>query len=314
MQKYGTFCLELLDAYGHHAQVCKVEGAACQRHDTIRDGIVPALKPHVTTLKLEQFIYELAQLDENTGETQEARMDIVVESPKLRAMIDVRCFFSLLKSGWVSARAHEVEKHKRYVTTKDGRRCTNMSLYPAVVNTYGYVGEEFKDFCSVIDTKKRGIVRGKSLVVLFSLLGVYANAEKVLLAYTPTKKRAQCEAVLKAVAAIESATPAHGARKASNAEKKWHPKTRRPDIRCEVFDEKNGLRLKCSECNVTMAYGRWGRHLDDNHNENNSQDQVDDGNVEAENRPAPKKKAEPKRAAKKVATKEPKKKAKSGGK
>ena len=50
------------------------------------------------------------------------------------------------------------------------------------------------------------------------------------------------------------------------------------------------------------------------HNENNSQDQVDDGNVEAENRPAPKKKAEPKRAAKKVATKEPKKKAKSGGK
>ena len=105
-----------------------------------------------------------------------------------------------------------------------------------------------------------------------------------------------------------------GARKASNAEKQWHPKTRRPDIRCEVFDEKNGLRLKCSECNVTMAYGRWGRHLDDNHNENNSQDQVADGNVEAENRPAPKKKAEPKRATKKVATKEPKKKAKSGGK
>ena len=51
-----------------------------------------------------------------------------------------------------------------------------------------------------------------------------------------------------------------------------------------------------------------------NHNENNSPDQVDDGNVEAENRPTPKKKAEPKRAAKKVATKEPKKKAKSGGK
>ena len=100
----------------------------------------------------------------------------------------------------------------------------------------------------------------------------------------------------------------------SNAEKQWHPKTRRPDIRCEVFDEKNGLRLKCSECNVTMAYGRWGRHLDDNHNENNSQDQVADGNVEAENRPAPKNKAEPKRATKKVATKEPKKKAKSGGK
>ena len=57
------------------------------------------------SLKLEQFIYELAQLDENTGETQEARMDTVVESPNLRAMIDVRCFFSQLKSGWVSARS-----------------------------------------------------------------------------------------------------------------------------------------------------------------------------------------------------------------
>ena len=53
-----------------------------------------------------------------------------------------------------------------------------------------------------------------------------------------------------------------------------------------------------------MAYGRWSRHVNDNHNENYSQDQVDDGNVEAENRPEPKKKVEPKRATKKVATKE----------
>ena len=67
------------------------------------------------------------------------------------------------------------------------------------------------------------------------------------------------------------------------------------------------------------AYGRWGRHLDDNHKENNSQDQVVDGNVEAEKRPQPKKRAEPKkkvepkRATKKVATKEPKKTAKNSG-
>ena len=189
-----------------------------------------------------------------------------------------------------------------------------MSLYPAVVNTYGFVGEEFKNFCSAIDTKKRGIVRGKSLIVLFSLLGVYANAEKVLLAYTPTKKRAQCEAVLKAVAAIESATPAHGARKASNAEKTYHPRTKRPDIRCEVFDPKDGLKIRCTECNINMAYGRWSHHVDEKHSANKSQDQVDDGNVEAENRPAPKKRAEPKKATKKVAMKEPKKKAKPGGK
>ena len=75
------------------------------------------------------------------------------------------------------------------------------------------------------------------------------------------------------------------------------------------------MRIKCSECNVTMAYGRWSRHVNNHLNEkNNSQNQVDDGNVEAENRPAPKKKAEAKSATKKVATKEPKKKAKSGGK
>ena len=58
-----------------------------------------------------------------------------------------------------------------------------------------------------------------------------------------------------------------------------------------------------------MAYGRWSRHVNDYHNENNSQDQVVDGNVEAEKRPQPKKRAEPKkkvepkRATKKVAKK-----------
>ena len=44
-----------------------------------------------------------------------------------------------------------------------------------------------------------------------------------------------------------------------------------------------------------MAYGRWSHHVDEKHTANKSQDQVDDGNVEAENRPAPKKRAEPKK-------------------
>ena len=87
-KKDGSFCLEQLDAFGQHTQVCKVEGAAVIRHDNIRDGIVPELKSHVTSVKLEQFIHELA-LDENTGETQEAEMDIVAESPTLRAMLDL---------------------------------------------------------------------------------------------------------------------------------------------------------------------------------------------------------------------------------
>ena len=69
------------------------------------------------------------------------------------------------------------------------------------------------------------------------------------------------------------------------AEKTQHPKTKHPDVRCEVFDPKDGLKIRYTECNLTMAYGRWSRHADEKHNANNSQDQVDDGNVEAENRP-----------------------------
>ena len=103
------------------------------------------------------------------------------------------------------------------------------------------------------------------------------------------------------------------ARNAGNAEKTQHPKTKRPDIRCEVFDPKDGLKIRCTECNINMAYGRWSHHVDEKHNANKSQDQVDDRNVEAENRPAPKKRAEPKKATKKVAMKETKKQAKPGG-
>ena len=103
-------------------------------------------------MKTEQFIFELSQLDENTGNTQKARMDIIAEMPQLRAMLDIRVFLSTLNSGWKSTRAHEMEKHNRYVTHTDGRRCTNMKLYAAVVNTYGKVGQEFVDFCSVVDT------------------------------------------------------------------------------------------------------------------------------------------------------------------
>ena len=80
------------------------------------------------------------------------------------------------------------------------------------------------------------------------------------------------------------------------AEKTYHPRTKRPDIRCEVFDPKDGLKIRCTECNINMAYGRWSHHVDEKHSANKSQDQVDDGNVEAENRPDPEKSAEPKKS------------------
>ena len=53
----GTYCLAKFDACAQHAQVCKVEGANIHRHDTVRDGVMPALKRHVTSVKTEQVIF-----------------------------------------------------------------------------------------------------------------------------------------------------------------------------------------------------------------------------------------------------------------
>ena len=49
---------------------------------------------------------------------------------------------------------HEIETHQRDVTHKDHRRCINMVLYLTVVNTYGYVVEEFRNLCAVIDSHR----------------------------------------------------------------------------------------------------------------------------------------------------------------
>ena len=89
--------------------------------------------------------YLIYRMDEDTGTTPEARMDIIAEMPGLRAMLDIRVFLphnpSTASSGWKSTRANEIEKHSRYVTHDDGRRCSNMKLYAAVVNVYGKVGQ-----------------------------------------------------------------------------------------------------------------------------------------------------------------------------
>ena len=54
-----------------------------------------------------------------------------------------------------------------------------MVLFAPVVNTYGYVGKEFGEFCAAIDERNRGKNRGRNRGRLLSLLGVYAHAEKV---------------------------------------------------------------------------------------------------------------------------------------
>ena len=49
-------------------------------------------------LKTDQFIYELSQLNDDTGTTTEARMGIIPEMPELRAMLDFfLCLLVVLK-------------------------------------------------------------------------------------------------------------------------------------------------------------------------------------------------------------------------
>ena len=185
------------------------------------------------------MIYELSLYNEDTGATSETRMDIVAAS----SYIGHTSFYQTLASQWKSTRAHEVEKHNRYVTHQDGRRCTNMKLYAAVVNTYSKVGKEFMDFASVVDNRNRGKARGRDLTNLLSLLGVYANAEKVVLTHAPALKRAQRGDVVAAIAAKDAqaaATAAKGANaKAAhlrdNATQKKHPKASIcPELRGDI--------------------------------------------------------------------------------
>ena len=272
-----SLCLEVLDACGYHAQTCRVEGSLIHRHDTVRDGLIPELKRYVTSVKTEQFIYELAQFNPDTGITTEARMDIIAEMPELRAMLDVRVFLpanpTAASYNWKSTRANEMEKHERYVTHADGRRCSNMKLYAAVVNTYGKVGQEFVEFCAVIDNSSRGKGRGRNLTNLLSLLGVYANAEQVLLTHAPSMKRAQRGDVKAAIAAKEAqeaaaatAKAAKVAQAAAAAQLKVPSKVRKGlDIRGDVYTDAGAKKVWCLKCKKGINYSGWSTHCSEHH-------------------------------------------------
>ena len=97
----------------------------------------------------------------------------------------------------------------------------------------------------MIDEKNRGKGRGRSLIKLQPLLGVYANAEKVLLAHAPSNKRSQREDVIAAIAATDAvaaqpaAAPAgaapsqeSGRMVAAQRQKKVNPTAKkRPELR-----------------------------------------------------------------------------------
>ena len=306
---YRTYCLANLDACAKQGQIGKVGGSgALYMLEIVRDRTIQSLKRQVTSLKTEQFIYELSQLDENTGSTNEARMDIIAEMPQLRAMLDIRVFLSTLTGGWKSTRAHEMEKHNRYVTHQDGRRCTNMKLYAAVVNTYGKVGQEFVDFCTVVDSNSRGKVRGRDLTILLSLLGVYANAEKIVLAHAPALKRAQRGDVIAAIAAKDAQAAAAAAKDANaeakalrdNATPKNHPKAAtRPDLRGDMICRDGKWLIFCKACKKEYSYAGWSGHCSTHHAPKDDDGDVllddddkngDDGS-QSKRRPKPKAKA-----------------------
>ena len=141
-----------------------------------------------------------------------------------------------------------------------------MKFYAAVVNAYGKVGQEFVDFASVIYNTTRGKGRGKNLICLLSMLGVYANAEKVLLAHAPSSKRAQRGDVLAAIAAKDGEAVAavpQVANRATVRQKKERSKTQKcPQFR-GVIIVKNGQKwICCTGCNphTEVSYAGWSQH------------------------------------------------------
>ena len=143
------------------------------------------LKPLVTSVKFEQFVHELAQPDEATGETRAARLDLVVLTKDKKALLDVRIFHPLgptgRRAGKYTLSSNENDKYLRYPTHQDGRRLTNAIVVPIVVNTFGAVGEKAQEFFKSVGS------RANEFVDLVSMMGVYGSAEKVLLIHSPGK-------------------------------------------------------------------------------------------------------------------------------
>ena len=75
--------------------------------------------------------------------------------------------------------------------------------------------KEFEDFSYIVDSSSRGKARGRDLTNTLSLLGVYANAEKVVLTHAPALKRAQRGDVVAAIATKDAQAAANAAKEAN---------------------------------------------------------------------------------------------------
>ena len=156
-----------------------------------------------------------------------------------------------------------------------------------------------------MDKNSRGKGRGRDLTILLSLLGVYANAEKVALAHAPVLKRAQRGDVVAAVAAKDAEAVAAAANDA-NAEAKTlcenvapqqHPRSaERPDLRGDITSRDGKQYIFCKGSNKETSYAGWSTHCVTHHSKVNGKANADDGDKDddddgSRSKPRPKAKA-----------------------
>ena len=129
-------------------------------------------------------------------------------------------------------------------------------------------GKNSKISLAVVDKDTRGKGRGRSLVNLLSLLGVYANAEKVLLTHAPSWKRAQCEDVVKAIAAkdVDAAQSAAARPAPASQEEATRTKVLKcPGFRGEVKSKDGKQVIFCKVCKKDYSFAGWGQHCSKSH-------------------------------------------------
>ena len=152
---------------------------------------------------------------------------------------------------------------------------------------------------------------------MLSLLGVYANAEKVVLAHAPALKRAQRGDVIAAIAAkdAEAAAPAANDVNAeaealrANATPKRHPKAvTRPDLRGDIISRDGQQFVFCKGCKKETSYAGWSQHCTTYHAHKDGKTDVDDDDDDkdgdrSQSKKQPKAKPQAKVAAKKTVRK-----------
>ena len=133
------------------------------------------------------------------------------------------------------------------------------------------------------------------------LLGVYANAEKVVLAHAPALKRAQCGDVVAAIAARDTEAAAAAANNANaeakarreNATPKQHSKiAKRLDLRGDITCRDGKQIIFCKGCNKETSYAGRSQHCITHHSKVNGKANADDGDKDdddgSRNQPRPK--------------------------